>query len=75
MISYKALFKASSEIAAKEDKASIIREINNQSNITLVPVLNSKTSGYFAHDIKVSRIYNLKAQQEDIFRKNIILIK
>ena len=62
-------------LAAKEDKASIIREINNQSNITLVPVLNSKTSGYFVHDIKVARIYNLKAQQEDIFRKNIILIK
>ena len=62
-------------LAAKEDKASIIREINNQSNITLVPVLNSKTSGHFVHDIKVSRIYNLKAQQEDIFRKNIILIK
>ena len=62
-------------LAAKEDKVSIIREINNQSNITLVPVLNSKTSGYFVHDIKVSRIYNLKAQQEDIFRKNIILIK
>ena len=62
-------------LAAKEDKASIIREINNQSNITLVPVLNSKTSGYFDHDIKVSRIYNLIAQQEDIFRKNIILIK
>lgn len=62
-------------LAAKEDKASIIREINNQSNITLVPVLNSNTSGYFVHDIKVSRIYNLKAQQEDIFRKNIILIK
>ena len=62
-------------LAAKDDKASIIREINNQSNITLVPVLNSKTSGYFVHDIKVSRIYNLKAQQEDIFRKNIILIK
>lgn len=62
-------------LAAKEDKASIIREINNQSNITLVPVLNSKTSGYFVHDIKVSRIYNLKAQQDDIFRKNIILIK
>ena len=62
-------------LAAKEDKASIIREINNQSNITLVPVLNSKTSGYFVHDIKVSRIYNLKAQQEDIFRKKIILIK
>ena len=62
-------------LAVKEDKASIIREINNQSNITLVPVLNSKTSGYFVHDIKVSRIYNLKAQQEDIFRKNIILIK
>ena len=62
-------------LAAKEDKASIIREINNQSNITLVPVLNSKTSGYFVHDIKVSRIYNLKEQQEDIFRKNIILIK
>ena len=62
-------------LAAKEDKASIIREINNQSNITLVPVLNSQTSGYFVHDIKVSRIYNLKAQQEDIFRKNIILIK
>ena len=62
-------------LAAREDKASIIREINNQSNITLVPVLNSKTSGYFVHDIKVSRIYNLKAQQEDIFRKNIILIK
>ena len=62
-------------LAAKEDKASIIREINNQSNITLVPVLNSKTSGYFVHDIKVSRIYNLKAQQEDIFRKNITLIK
>lgn len=62
-------------LAAKEDKASIIREINNQSNIILVPVLNSKTSGYFVHDIKVSRIYNLKAQQEDIFRKNIILIK
>ena len=62
-------------LAAKEDKASIIREINNQSNITLVSVLNSKTSGYFVHDIKVSRIYNLKAQQEDIFRKNIILIK
>ena len=62
-------------LAAKEDKASIIREINNQSNITLVPVLNSKTSGYFVRDIKVSRIYNLKAQQEDIFRKNIILIK
>ena len=62
-------------LAAKEDKASIIREINNQNNISLVPVLNSKTSGYFVHDIKVSRIYNLKAQQEDIFRKNIILIK
>ena len=62
-------------LSAREDKASIIREINNQSNITLVPVLNSKTSGYFVHDIKVSRIYNLKAQQEDIFRKNIILIK
>ncbi|WP_455494841.1 nucleotidyltransferase family protein, partial [Gemella sanguinis] len=62
-------------LAAKEDKASIIREINNQSNITLVPVLNSKTSSYFVHDIKVARIYNLKAQQEDIFRKNIILIK
>ena len=62
-------------LAAKEDKASIIREINNQSNITLVPVLNSKTSGYFVHDIKVSRIYNLKAQQEDIFRKNIMLVK
>lgn len=62
-------------LAAKEDKASIIREINNQNNISLVPVLNSKTSGYFVHDIKVARIYNLKAQQEDIFRKNIILIK
>ena len=62
-------------LAAKEDKASIIREINNQNNISLVPVLNSKTSGYFVHDIKVARIYNLKAQQEDVFRKNIILTK
>ena len=62
-------------LAAREDKASIIREINNQSNITLVSVLNSKTSDYFVHDIKVARIYNLKAQQEDIFRKNIMLVK
>ena len=62
-------------LAAKEDKASIIREINNQNNISLVQVLNSKTSGYFVHDIKVARIYNLKAQQEDVFRKNIILTK
>ena len=62
-------------VEAREDKASIIREINNQSNITLVSVLNSKNSGYFVHDIKVARIYKLKAQQEDIFRKNIMLVK
>lgn len=61
-------------LAAKEEKASLIREINKLGEIALVPVLNSKTSVYFGQDIKVARIYNLEARDLDIFRKNINLI-
>lgn len=59
----------------KSEKSGLIREINKEEKITLVSVLNSSNSMYFAQDIKVARIYSLIAGKPDIFRKNRIGIK
>ena len=61
-------------LAVKSEKSGLIREINKEEKITLVPVLNSSNSMYFAQDIKVARIYNLIAGKPDIFREKIELV-
>ena len=61
-------------LAVKSEKSGLIREINKKERITLVSVLNSSNSMYFAQDIKVARIYNLIAGKPDIFREKIELI-
>lgn len=61
-------------LATRASKTSLIRQINNRGQITLIPKLNSKNSFGFTQDIKVARIYNLIAQQEDIFKKNLLRI-
>ena len=61
-------------LAVKSEKSGLIREINKEEKITLVSVLNSSNSMYFAQDIKVARIYNLIAGKPDIFREKIELI-
>lgn len=60
-------------LAAKKEKASLIREVNSRGEIALVPVLNSTNSMHFSQDIKVARVYNIVAKDEDIFRKKIEL--
>ena len=61
-------------LAVKKDKAAIIREINREGKIILHPLLNSKNSMNFEHDIKVARIYELLFNNKDIFRENIQII-
>ena len=61
-------------LAVKSEKSGLIRKINKEERITLVSVLNSSNSMYFAQDIKVARIYNLIAGKPDIFREKIELI-
>lgn len=61
-------------LAVKKDKAAIIREINREGKIILHPLLNSKNSVNFEHDIKVARIYELLISNKDIFRENIQII-
>lgn len=61
-------------LAVKKDKAAIIREINREGKIILHPLLNSKNSMNFEHDIKVARIYELLFSKKDIFRENIQMI-
>ena len=61
-------------LAVKSEKSGLIREINKEEKITLVSVLNSSNSMYFAQDIKVARIYNLIAGKPDIFREKIELV-
>jgi len=51
-----------------------IEYLNKEEKITLVSVLNSSNSMYFAQDIKVARIYNLIAGKPDIFREKIELV-
>ena len=58
-------------LAVKKDKAAIIREINRKGKINLHPLLNSKNSMNFEHDIKVARIYEMLISNKDIFRENI----
>ena len=61
-------------LAVKKDKAVIIREINRGGKIILHPLLNSKNSMNFEHDIKVARIYEMLFSNKDIFRQNIQII-
>ena len=61
-------------LAVKKDKAAIIREINREGKITLHPLLNSKNSMKFEHDIKVARIYEMLFSNKDIFRENIQIL-
>ena len=61
-------------LAVKKHKAAIIREINRDGKISLHPLLNSKNSVNFEHDIKVARIYELLISNKDIFRENIQII-
>ena len=61
-------------IAVKKHKAAIIREINRDGKISLHPLLNSKNSMNFEHDIKVARIYEMLFSNKDIFRENIQII-
>ena len=61
-------------LAVKSEKSGLIRKINKEEKITLVSVLNSSNSMYFAQDIKVSRIYNLIVGKQDIFREKIELV-
>ena len=61
-------------LAVKKNKAAIIREINREGKIILHPLLNSKNSMNFEHDIKVARIYELLFSKKDIFRENIQII-
>ena len=61
-------------LAVKNTKSRLIREINKEEKITLVSVLKSSNSMYFTQDIKVSRIYNLIAGKQDIFREKIELV-
>ena len=61
-------------LAVKKHKAVIIREINRDGKISLHPLLNSKNSVNFEHDIKVARIYELLISNKDIFRENIQII-
>lgn len=73
---YEKLFgtKAFRVLAVKSEKSGLIRKINKEEKITLVSVLNSSNSMYFAQDIKVARIYNLIAGKPDIFREKIELV-
>ena len=61
-------------LAVKKEKAVIIREINRGGKIILHPLLNSKNSMKFEHDIKVARIYEMLFSNKDIFRENIQII-
>ena len=61
-------------LAVKSEKSGLIRKINKEEKITLVSVLNSSNSMYFAQDIKLSRIYNLIVGKQDIFREKIELV-
>ena len=61
-------------LAVKKHKAAIIREINRDGKISLHPLLNSKNSMSFEHDIKVARIYEMLFSNKDIFRENIQII-
>ena len=73
---YKANFSTNNYrvLAVKKDKAAIIREINRDGKIILHPLLNSKNSMNFEHDIKVARIYEMLFSNKDIFRENIQII-
>ena len=73
---YKANFSTNNfrVLAVKKDKAAIIREINRGDKIILHPLLNSKNSMNFEHDIKVARIYEMLFSNKDIFRENIQII-
>ena len=61
-------------LAVKQAKTAIIREINGNGRIILHPLLNSKNSMKFEHDIKVARIYEMLFSNKDIFRENIKII-
>ena len=61
-------------LAVKHDKTAVIREINRNGRIILHPLLNSKNSMKFEHDIKVARIYEMLFSNKDIFRENIQII-
>ena len=61
-------------LAVKQDKTAIIREVNRNGRIILHPLLNSKNSMNFEHDIKVARIYEMLFSNKDIFRGNIQII-
>lgn len=73
---YKANFSTNNfrVLAVKQDKTAIIREINRNGRIVLHPLLNSKNSMNFEHDIKVARIYEILFSNKDIFRENIQII-
>ena len=73
---YKANFSTNNfrVLAVKQDKTAIIREINRNGRIVLHPLLNSKNSMKFEHDIKVARIYEILFSNKDIFRENIQII-
>ena len=73
---YKANFSTNNfrVLAVKKDKAAIIREINRDGKIILHPLLNSKNSMNFEHDIKVARIYEMLFSNKDVFRENIQII-
>ncbi|ERK56810.1 hypothetical protein HMPREF1983_01303 [Gemella bergeri ATCC 700627] len=61
-------------LAIKKEKTHLIKEINNKKEIMLVTALNSKNAQYFEHDIKISRLYNLVAEDKDIFKKPVVII-
>ena len=73
---YKANFSTNNfrVLAVKQAKTAIIREINRNGRIVLHPLLNSKNSMNFEHDIKVARIYEILFSNKDIFRENIQII-
>lgn len=61
-------------LAVRKDKTNIIKQINNSEKIKIHQKLKKENGKYFDHDIRVSRIYNLIADDEDIFKKNVMII-
>ena len=61
-------------LAVKKSKTHLISEINaNNNDIYIHQKLKKNNEKYFLHDIKVSRIYNIMSEEQDIF-KNIVKI-
>ena len=61
-------------LAIDKNKTSLLKEINNKNSLHLTTTLNSRNSENFVLDIKVARIYNLVAQNKDIFKSRALLV-